>query len=422
MAEELQISYKEGTDVGKVRDHNEDCVLVPKVSEADHKRKGRLFIVADGMGGYQAGEVASEIAARTVARVYYEDPSEDTTTRLSNAVQAANAEVHQQAQSNTARAGMGTTMVAVALVGRTAYVASVGDSRAYVAHKGELNQITHDHSFVGEQVRAGILTKEQARTHPQRNVITRALGSQPTVQVDTFSGELSDGDVLVMCTDGLTGHVPDDKLRDTVLSLPPKQAVPQLIQMAKDDGGSDNITLIVLRVGPPAGGKAVASSQVSTVVSPAPAAGAQPKLAAKAKPAQKSDSHLAWIIGGVVLALGIIVVLGASVVAFDLLGTRPKVTPSVAPTLPLVVPIVTTVGGAPIVTPTTVPAVATATLILTNTPPPTNTPRPVVRTPIPVLPSETPTPEATLTPPQATETPKPDKVPRGGNEPPPPKP
>jgi len=412
MAEELQINFNEGTDVGKVRDHNEDCVLVPKVSEADQKRKGRLFIVADGMGGYQAGEVASEMAARTVARVYYEDPSEDATTRLSNAVQAANAEVHQQAQSNTARAGMGTTMVAVALVGRTAYVASVGDSRAYVAHKGELNQITHDHSFVGEQVRAGILTKEQARTHPQRNVITRALGSQPTVKVDTFSGELSDGDVLVMCTDGLTGHVPDDKLRDTVLSLPPEQVVPQLIQMAKDDGGSDNITAIVLRVGPPAAGKkAVASSQVSTVVSLAPAAGAQPKPAAKARSAQKSDSHLVWIIGGVALALGLIVVVGVGVVAFGLLEPTPTATPRVMPTSSQVVPIVTAVGtpAPPPSAPGTV--VATSTFIPTNThtPVPSAT-KPIIRPPT-VAPGETPTVEVVLTPP-ATETPKPDKEPR----------
>jgi len=415
MAEELQISFKEGTDVGKVRDHNEDCVLVPKVSEADQKRKGRLFIVADGMGGYQAGEVASEMAARTVARVYYEDPSEDATTRLSNAVQAANAEVHQQAQSNTARAGMGTTMVAVALVGRTAYVASVGDSRAYVAHKGELNQITHDHSFVGEQVRAGILTKEQARTHPQRNVITRALGSQPMVQVDTFSGELSDGDVLVMCTDGLTGHVPDDKLRDTVLSLPPEQVVPQLIQMAKDDGGSDNITAIVLRVGPPAAGKkAVASSEVSTVVSLAPAAGAQPKPAAKARSAQKSDSHLVWIIGGVALALGLIVVVGVGVVAFGLLEPTPTATPRVMPTSSQVVPIVATPGGMTATT-TSMPGVTpSSTIAPTPVATATFTPRP--------KPTVTDTPSPTPTPP-ATESPTPGKEPGGGGkEPPPPKP
>jgi len=401
MAEELQISFKEGTDVGKVRDHNEDFVFVPPVSEADRKRMGRLFIVADGMGGYQAGEVASEMAAKTAARVYYEDPSEDTTARLSKAVQAANAEVHQQAQSNIARAGMGTTMVAVALIGRTAYIASVGDSRAYAIHNGQLDQITQDHSFVGEQVRAGILTKEQARTHPQRNVITRALGSQPTVQVDTFKGDLSDGDVMVMCTDGLTGHVPDDKIRDTVLQLPPDQAVPQLIQMAKDDGGSDNITVIVLRVGPPAAGKkAAVSPDASTVVSPVSAAGAQPKPAAKAKPAQKGDSHLVWIIGGVALALSLIVVVGAGVVAFGLLGPSSTATPHAAPTLSQIVPIVTTSAvvvatatSAPGAGPTSTLAptpVATATLTPRPKPIATDTPPPTPTVPTAASPTETP--------------------------------
>jgi serine/threonine protein phosphatase PrpC len=154
------------------------------------------------------------MAARTVTQQYYADPSEDPSTRLRNAVQAANAEVHRQAQSNTAHIGMGTTMVVTALVGRKAYIASVGDSRAYVIHNGKLDQITQDHSFVGEQVRAGILTKEQARSHPQRNVITRALGSQPIVTVDA-SGELARR-FPVLCTDGLTGRA-DDGIRDTVL-------------------------------------------------------------------------------------------------------------------------------------------------------------------------------------------------------------
>lgn len=399
MAEELQISFKEGTDVGKVRDHNEDFVFVPQVSEADRKGKGRLFIVADGMGGYQAGEVASRMAAEIAARVYYEDSSEDVTTRLSNAVQAANVQVHRQAQSDTAHSGMGTTMVAVALVGRTAYVASVGDSRAYVVHKGELNQITRDHSFVAEQVRAGILTKEQARTHPQRNVITRALGSQLNVQVDTFSGDLADGDVLVMCTDGLTGHVPDERIRDTVLQLPPEQAVPKLIQMAKDDGGSDNITVIALRVGPPVvAKKLVASPDASTMMA------AMPPVA---KPARKGGSNLIWIIGGVALGLSVIVVLVASVVAFDLLGTKLRLTPSAMPTSSQVVPIVTTLGGAPTATASAPGLVPSSTIAPTPAATATFTPRP--------KPTATDTPTPTPTTPPATETPKPNREPGGGS-------
>ena len=190
MSEDLLITFSHGTDVGKVRDHNEDWVEVEDPADSAARRKGRLFIVADGMGGYQAGEVASRLAAETVKREYYADPSEDPTERLRKAVQSANDAVYHSARSDRAHAGMGTTVVVTALIGRKAYIASVGDSRAYVVHKNGISQITQDHSFVGEQIRAGLLTKEQARAHPQRNVITRALGSQATLQVDTFEGEL----------------------------------------------------------------------------------------------------------------------------------------------------------------------------------------------------------------------------------------
>lgn len=406
MAEELQISVKEGTDVGKVRDHNEDFVLIPVPSEAERKGKGRLFIVADGMGGYQAGEVASEMAARTVAQQYYADPSEDPSARLRNAVQAANAEVHRQAQSNTAHIGMGTTMVVTALVGRKAYIASVGDSRAYVIHNGKLDQITQDHSFVGEQVRAGILTKEQARSHPQRNVITRALGSQPIVTVDTFSGELAEGDFLVLCTDGLTGHVPDDGIRDTVLQCPPDEAVQKLIQMAKDDGGTDNITVIVLRVEPLVTAKMKPVSAVDSTVSRPPAPSGKP-----AGQVAKSGSSLIWAIGGVALALSALVIIGASVVVFNRWpGSSPTATPTVAPPSPAP-QVPTTLPGVGIATPSAPsPALVTATPRATFTA--TNTPRPIPT----VKPSETPTqtPEATPTPSATKE----EKGGQGGDEPP----
>ncbi len=419
MVEELHISVKQGTDVGKVRDHNEDFVLIPEVSEAERNSKGRLFIVADGMGGYQAGEVASEMAARTVAQRYYADPSDDPSTRLRNAVQAANAEVHLQAQGNVARTGMGTTMVAAALIGQKAYIASVGDSRAYVVHNGRLDQITQDHSFVGEQVRAGILTKEQARLHPQRNVITRALGSQPTVSVDTFSGDLSDGDVLVMCTDGLTGHVPDEQIRDTVLELPPEQAVPRLIQTANEGGGSDNITLIVLRAGPPVSGKAqtaatpASSLHADSTVAPAPSLGAtvapsaKPAMKPAAKPA-KGGSNLVWVLGGVMMVLIVVVVVGASVVVFDLLpGGKPKATPTSAPASPSpLVPSTVT----PLVVPATTSVSGAVTATFAPTPLPPTATKPIIR-PTTAAPSETPTTEVTPTP-QVTETPKPDKGPK----------
>jgi serine/threonine protein phosphatase PrpC len=181
---------------------------------------------------------------------------------------------------------MWTTIVTTALIGRKAYIASVGDSRAYLVHKNEISQITQDHSFVGEQIRAGLLTKEQARVHPQRNVITRALGSQAAVQVDTFEGELSDGDILILCTDGLTGHIPEDRIRDAAIQLPPQQAVHQLIEMAKEDGGTDNISMILLRMGSPplvqtVAAQAVPAVRPSTSTTGAPAVKLMPRPASR---------------------------------------------------------------------------------------------------------------------------------------------
>lgn len=424
MTDEVPITYYKDTDVGKVRDHNEDWAAIEDPAEPEKKRKGRLFIVADGMGGYQAGEVASRLAADTVGREYYADPSDDPSARLRNAVQVANSEVHRQAQGNVARAGMGTTVVAAALIGRKAYIASVGDSRAYVVQKGAINQITQDHSFVGEQVRAGILTKEQARSHPQRNVITRALGSQPTVQVDMFVGELADGDVLVMCTDGLTGHVTDERIRDAVTHLPPDQAVRQLIQMAKDDGGSDNITSIVLRAGPPVSGRIQAVAPVpslytdATAVAAVPAAAPARPVAAPppaspvpaTRPAKKRGFGLAWVIAGV--AIGVIVagIGGVMVMRSGALRNILQRTPIATPATSSPQGTPATPGGAP-VPPTLAPGMPTSTLApVPPTPTPTR-PRPII-TPI-VGATESPTPEVSPMP-TPTETPQPDKGGHGG--------
>ena len=287
-------------------------------------------------------------------------------------------------------------MVVTALIDNKAYIASVGDSRAYVVHQGVLSQITQDHSFVGEQIRAGILTKEQARVHPQRNVITRALGSQSTVQVDTFVGELSEGDVLVMCTDGLTGHVPEDRIRDVVTQLPPDQAIAQLIQMAKDDGGTDNITTIVLRVGPPPDNGAITAplagpqGETTTVMMPQPQAKATlsqspvtPAWALQAKSAEsqkrKGGGSMIWFVVGVLIALMVVGAVG--VVALGLTGVLRKPTPTATLTLPTatpaVVPMQTTV--APTATATVEPTQTTApthtaTATATHTPVPTRAP------------------------------------------------
>src|SRR5215471_15311413 len=156
--------------------------------------KGALFIVADGMGGHAAGEVASEIAVDTVSNMYYQEDSADVSVSLLRAIRRANTSIHQRAAENMLRSGMGTTCVAAVLRGNMAYVANVGDSRAYMVRRGQVRQISQDHSWVEEQVRAGLLTHDQARSHAQRNVITRCLGTQAEVEVDVFSEVLEEGD------------------------------------------------------------------------------------------------------------------------------------------------------------------------------------------------------------------------------------
>ncbi len=241
----LQFACK--TDPGRIRDHNEDYVLAERPDDAIVlSAKGTLLVVADGMGGHQAGEVASEKAAQVVRRKYYgAGGSPDPARRLLWAVQVASLEVYQLARANPAQAGMGTTVVAAAVIGNQAHVASVGDSRAYLVRGNSITQITADHSLVAAQVEAGILTPEQARAHPQRNVVTRALGANPTVQVDMRSVALMPGDALVLCSDGLTEHVPDAVLLGVVSSHSAEQAADKLVELANAAGGSDNISVIV---------------------------------------------------------------------------------------------------------------------------------------------------------------------------------
>jgi serine/threonine protein phosphatase PrpC len=249
LAKQLRLDVAQLTDVGRKREHNEDnmAYVIPKDVQV-MARKGALFIVADGMGGHAAGEVASEIAVDTVSNAYYQDDNEDVAVSLLQAIKRANALIHQRAAENMQRSGMGTTCVAAVLRGNMAYIANVGDSRAYFIRNGQVKQVSQDHSWVAEQVRAGLLTDDQARTHAQRNVITRCLGTQTDVDVDVFTEELQEGDALVLCTDGLSGLVSDDEIRRIVEQYVPQESVYHLIEQANNNGGPDNITAIVLRV------------------------------------------------------------------------------------------------------------------------------------------------------------------------------
>ena len=249
MSKQLRLDPAQLTDVGRKRPHNEDnmAYVIPKDPEVMAK-KGALFIVADGMGGHAAGEVASEIAVDTVSNVYYQDDSEDVRVALLRAIKRANALIYQRAAENMLRSGMGTTCVAAGLRGGIAYIANVGDSRAYLIRAGQAIQISQDHSWVAEQVRAGLLTEDQARSHAQRNVITRCLGTQPDVEVDVFPVELQENDTLVLCTDGLSGLISDEELRTIVGQHQPQESVYLLVERANENGGPDNITAIVVHV------------------------------------------------------------------------------------------------------------------------------------------------------------------------------
>jgi serine/threonine protein phosphatase PrpC len=235
-----------------VRELNEDDFGTPEtmgISLDLVEQKGRLYAVADGMGGHAAGEVASRQAISTLFKEYYASPSAEITKRMKEAIETANAEVHAQASLDRAKAGMGTTLVAAVLQGDDLYVANVGDSRTYLVREQRIEQITRDHSWVNEQVQAGIITEQEAREHLYRNIITRSLGTKPDVDIDFFQRKLQLGDVLVLCCDGLSNEVEDDEIARTVSTNGAQESVQALIDLANQRGGPDNITTIVVRIG-----------------------------------------------------------------------------------------------------------------------------------------------------------------------------
>jgi serine/threonine protein phosphatase PrpC len=238
MAEMLRVAeHYTGTDTGLQRRANEDSLLA----------RSPLFVVADGMGGAQAGEVASRIAVES----FYDglgDPAVPEEQLAANAL-AANARIHELSQSNAEHAGMGTTLTAVYVGAEEVAIAHVGDSRAYCLRDGELLRLTDDHSLVDELIREGRLTPEEAEEHPQRSIITRALGPEETVEVDTRSFRARAGDVYLLCSDGLTSMVPEVRLAEILrANRRLHEAGEALIAEANRAGGRDNITVILLRV------------------------------------------------------------------------------------------------------------------------------------------------------------------------------
>ena len=245
----FRLSIAQRTDVGRQRHHNEDNVayIVPKNAMLQAK-KGALFIVADGMGGHAAGEVASEMAVSTVSTLYYQDNDSDIAASLLRSIKYTNAVIYQRAREQVEHNGMGTTCVAAVLLDDRVYIANVGDSRAYLVRRGWVRQISQDHSWVAQQVRTGVMTETEARTHQLRNMITRSLGSLPQVEVDIFIEQVQEGDTLVLCSDGLSGMISDSEIAQIVERYSPQECVHHLIEQANAHGGMDNITVLVARV------------------------------------------------------------------------------------------------------------------------------------------------------------------------------
>lgn len=244
------------TDIGH-RSSNEDYMssYIPEDPQI-MASKGAIFVVADGLGGKAKGEVASELAVTTIRDVYYHDTRVDIATALRNAIEQASALIWQKNTENfpdasddqKTKEGMGTTCVAAVLQDDHIYVANVGDSLAYVVRGEQILQIAEDHSWVAEQVRAGLLTQEQARSHEKRNIITRCLGTSSTVEVYVTSETVQDGDVLILCTDGLWSLVEEHELRSIVQQYAAEESAQRLVERAKENGGPDNITAVVVRV------------------------------------------------------------------------------------------------------------------------------------------------------------------------------
>jgi protein phosphatase len=239
------------SDVGHKRENNEDsCLICAPEDRALARQRGILVAVADGMGGASAGELASRLTLRQTANALYLDTNGlSSPDALRAAVEKANLQVFEASEQDPRLSGMGTTISALLLVGAWAYIAQVGDSRVYVARKGtSLRQVTEDHSLVAEQMRCGLITAEEARTHAMKNLITRAVGIKENVKVDMFAIRLQQGDTVLICSDGLSNMVGDVQLERILVQSDLGSAGQMLTASALDAGGTDNITSALMRI------------------------------------------------------------------------------------------------------------------------------------------------------------------------------
>jgi PPM family protein phosphatase len=239
------------TDVGCQRQNNEDSYLYWEAEDDNEfQRKGRLAIVADGMGGHEGGQEASHIAVCAIKQEYQNAPGDDVRRALLEGFQAAYRQIQERTLADASLQGMGTTCTAIVLKGRDLHYAHLGDSRLYRVRGEDVRQLTRDHSYVGRLVEKGIISAEEAETHPQRHILTAALGTGPEPAPETLEEPipLQEEDTLILCTDGLWGVVNEEEIRQSVADTIPQRACQKLVQLAKERGGPDNITVQVLRI------------------------------------------------------------------------------------------------------------------------------------------------------------------------------
>ncbi len=241
--------YFSGTDRGVVRRENEDSYLlhIPD-DEKLLREKGILAVVADGVGGGPAGKQASSMAVEVVKNSFYSDSNLDNSEALKNSIRTANRKIFEASHREPRFRGMATTCTAFAFAANSGFIAHVGDSRAYLLRQKELQQLSKDHTLVNELVEEGIISHEEARRHPQRNIILKAVGSTPDVVPDAKRIDLESGDIVLLCSDGLHGLVRDSDIASVLNSYPVDKAGKKLIDMALDAGGTDNITVVVFSI------------------------------------------------------------------------------------------------------------------------------------------------------------------------------
>lgn len=251
----MKIQFASLTHQGQVRPNNEDAFgEFVSPSDGDPGERGAIFVVADGMGGHRGGEIASTMAVESLREAFEAGlDAADPGKTLVDAFTDANSRILEKSVADAALFGMGTTCTAVALKGGNAYFAHIGDSRAYMVRDGQVTQVSQDHSLVGEMVRSGILSDEDARHHPKRNVITRSLGIQEDVATDTPHTPLPlrGGDAFLLCSDGLTSYVDDGDIGEALAGTGPDEACHTLVDLANERGGRDNITVQIVVVESP---------------------------------------------------------------------------------------------------------------------------------------------------------------------------